>query len=93
MLFSIWRNGAPLVPSLSSSSSSIGGASSRRGVDAESPGERHLNFRLLKIEEESRQSQRYSRIAGGKFKLEGNSEEIQLNSIEDSRIWWFLESS
>lgn len=37
MLFSIWRNGAALLPSLSSSSSSIGGASSRRGVDADSP--------------------------------------------------------
>lgn len=37
MLFSICLSGAALVPSLSSSSSSIGGASSRRGVDAASP--------------------------------------------------------
>lgn len=39
ILFSICLNGAPLVPSLSSSSSSIGGANSRRGVemDVESP--------------------------------------------------------
>lgn len=38
ILFSICRNGAALVPSLSSSlSSSIGGANSRRGVDVKSP--------------------------------------------------------
>jgi hypothetical protein len=37
MLFSICRNGAAFVPSLSSSSSSIGGASSLRGVDVVSP--------------------------------------------------------
>lgn len=37
MLFSICRSGAALVPSLSSSSSSIGGANSRLGVEADSP--------------------------------------------------------
>lgn len=41
MLFSICLNGAHLVPSLSSSSSSIGGANSRRGV--ESPLKRKKN--------------------------------------------------
>lgn len=46
ILFSICRNGAALVPSLSSSlSSSIGGANSRRGVDVKSPLILNLNGR------------------------------------------------
>lgn len=49
MLFSICRNGAALVPSLSSSSSSIGGANSRRGVDADSPLKMWAEKKIFKV--------------------------------------------